>query len=100
MGVRLGQWMTACLEVPEPRLGAHADQDPRAERGNLLLDINHKSWRAPPPDGNESPVRDICDVHGYGSARAERVRLNILRGISESGCPHLLSFRPDDGDAA
>ena len=35
--------MTACLEVPEPRLGAHADRDLRTERGNLLLDINHKS---------------------------------------------------------
>ena len=43
MGVRLGQWLAARLEVPEPRLGAHADRDPRAERGNLLLDIYHKS---------------------------------------------------------
>ena len=43
MGVRLGQWLVARLEVPEPRLGAHADRDPRAERGNLLLDIYHKS---------------------------------------------------------
>ena len=43
MGVRLGQWLVAHLEVPEPRLGAYADRDPRAERGNLLLDIYHKS---------------------------------------------------------
>ena len=28
MGVRLGQWLVAHLEVPEPRLGAHADRDP------------------------------------------------------------------------
>ena len=47
MGVRLGQWLVARLEVPEPRLGAHADRDPRAEQGNLLLDIYHKSYRAP-----------------------------------------------------
>ena len=43
MGVRWGQGMAACLQVPEPRLGAHADQDPRAEQGNLLLDVNHES---------------------------------------------------------
>ena len=28
MVVRLGQWLVAHLEVPEPRLGAHADRDP------------------------------------------------------------------------
>ena len=28
MGVRWDQEMTACLEVPKPRLGAHADRDP------------------------------------------------------------------------
>ena len=39
MGVRWGQGTSACLEVMKPRLGAHADQDPRAKQGDLLLDI-------------------------------------------------------------
>ena len=43
MGMRWDQEMTACLEVPKPRLCAHADRDPRAKRGDLLLNIYHES---------------------------------------------------------
>ena len=41
---------------------------------------------------------DVGDVHGHGSARAERVRSGVFWGESKSGRSHLLSLGPDDGD--
>ena len=100
MSVRWDQWPESCSEVKKPRLSAHLHRDACAERKDLLLDIYHKSWQAPPPNDHKVPIRDVNNVHDHGSARAERVRPYILLGKSESGCPHSLAFLPDDGDDA
>ena len=52
----------------------------------------------PPPDGHEGPVRDVCDVHGYGSARADRVCPDVLWDESKYGRGHSLALRPEDGN--
>ena len=39
-------------------------------------------------------------MHGHGSARAERVRTNVLWGKSKSVRAHSLALRPDDRDDA
>ena len=80
MGVRWDLWSDSCSEVPKPRLSDHAHRDARAEKGDLLLDIYHKSYQAPPSNGHEGPIRDVGDVHGHDSVRADRVCPNILRG--------------------
>ena len=43
-------------------------------------------------------VWDIGDVHGQGSARAERVRPDIFWGKPESGYFHSQSISADEGD--
>ena len=44
------------------------------------------------------PVWDIGDVHGHGSARAERVRPDLFWGEAKSGRSHSQTLGPDDGD--
>ena len=39
-----------------------------------------------------------CNVHGHGSARAERVCPNVFWGKSKSGRAHSLGLGPNDGD--
>ena len=42
---RCARWdlgIATCLEIPKPRLGAHADWYPCAKQGYVLLDISHK----------------------------------------------------------
>ena len=90
--------MASCLEVTKPRLGAHADRDPRAKQGDLLLYIYHKSLRAPPPHGHDGPIWEVGDVHVHVNARAEIVCPNILRGKAKWHIPHSLALRPGDGD--
>ena len=51
-----------------------------------------------PPDVHDGPVRDVCDVHVHGSARAERVCPDVFWGEFESGRAHSLALRPEDSD--
>ena len=37
-------------------------------------------------------------MHDHGSARSDRVRLNVFWGESKSVCAHSLGLGPDDGD--
>ena len=72
------QWKAVCLEVLKPRLFAHMYQEARAEGHDLLLNIDHTSQRVPPVDGHKGPIWDPRNVHGHGSARAERVRTSVF----------------------
>ena len=40
----------------------------------------------------------FSNLHGHGSARAERVCLNIFWGKYEYGRAHLLALRPEEDD--
>ena len=89
---------TECSEVPKLRLLDHLDRDPRAEGRNLLLDVEHRPQWSPSANGHECPVRNIGEMHGHGSARAERVCSEVFWSKAESGRSHLQALGSDDGD--
>ena len=64
----------------------------------MLLYIDHKSQRAPLPCDHDGPVGDIGEMHGYGSARAERVRPGVFWGKAEPGCSDPNGIVPKDRD--
>ena len=51
-----------------------------------------------PANGYEGPIWDPRDVHGRGSARAERVRSDIFWRKSESSCSNSNGLNLEDCD--
>ena len=64
----------------------------------MLLGVEHKTKQAPPADGHESAIQDPSDLHGHGSACADRVRPDVFWGKDDSGRANLSGIGPEDRD--
>ena len=62
----------------------------------MLQNADHKYQKSPPANGHKGPIWDLRDVHGHGSARAERVRSDVFWRISYSSCSNYNGLGPED----
>ena len=64
----------------------------------MLLNVDYKSYRAPPANGHKCMIHDPCDMNYHGSARSERVRSDIFWSKSESYCSDSNGLSPEDSN--
>ena len=84
--------------MPKPRFLTHLDREARIKGRDLLLDVDHEPQLPPSTNGHECPVGDIGEMHGHGSARAERVRSDVFLDGAKSCCSYLQALGSNDGD--
>ena len=63
-------WTGGFSEMSEPRLMTRAQQDAHTKGCDLLLNVYHNYFQAPPANGHESEIRYPIDVHCHRYARA------------------------------